>query len=172
MLDLLMKRRSIRKYKNEQIPKEIIDKILQGALTSPTSKNRRPWELVVVQDSKILHRLGETRGHASRPIANAPLAIVVIADPNSSEIWIEDTSIISAVIQLMAQSQGLGSCWIQVRGRVNENNENVEDLVKDILNIPEGYNVATMISIGYPDEEKSSHDVNNLPFDKVHYDGF
>ena len=53
MLDLLMKRRSIRKYKNRKIEKEVLDKILQGVLTSPSSKNRQPWELIVVDNREI-----------------------------------------------------------------------------------------------------------------------
>lgn len=172
MLDLLMKRRSIRKYKDQEVEKEVLDKILKGALTSPSSKNRRPWELIVVDDKEILEKLGDSRGVASRPIANAPLAIVVLGDPETSEIWIEDASIISTVIQLTAESLGLGSCWIQVRKRFTEDNESVEDYVKRALNIPEKYNVENIIAIGYPDEEKKPHDPEALPYNKIHYNKF
>ncbi|MBU5425461.1 nitroreductase family protein [Tissierella pigra] len=172
MLDLLMKRRSIRKYKNREIEKEVLDKILQGVLTSPSSKNRRPWELIVVNNRENLIKLGDSRGPASAPIKNAPLAIVVAADSQNSEIWIEDSSIIATVIQIMAESLGLGSCWIQVRERLTPQNESVEDYVKNILNIPEKYNIECMISLGYPDEEKSPHNNETLPYDKVHYNEF
>ncbi len=172
MLDLLMKRRSIRKYKDQEVEKEVLDKILKGALTSPSSKNRRPWELIVVDHKEILEKLGDSRGAASRPIKNAPLAIVVLGDPENSEIWVEDASIISTVIQLTAESLGLGSCWIQVRNRLTEDNESVEDYVKKALNIPEKYNVENMIAIGYPDEEKKPHDFETLPYNKVHYNKF
>lgn len=172
MLDLLMKRRSIRKYKDQEVEKEVLDKILKGALTSPSSKNRRPWELIVVDHKEILEKLGDSRGAASRPIKNAPLAIVVLGDPENSEIWVEDASIISTVIQLTAESLGLGSCWIQVRNRLTEDNESVEDYVKKALNIPEKYNVENMIAIGYPDEEKKLHDSETLPYNKVHYNKF
>ena len=172
MLDLLMKRRSIRKYKDQEVEKEVLDKILKGALTSPSSKNRRPWELIVVDDKEILEKLGDSRGAASRPVKNAPLAIVVLGDSENSEIWVEDASIISTVIQLTAESLGLGSCWIQVRNRLTEDNESVEDYVKKALNIPEKYNVENMIAIGYPDEEKKPHDFETLPYNKVHYNKF
>lgn len=172
MLDLLMKRRSIRKYKDQEVEKEVLDKILKGALTSPSSKNRRPWELIVVDHKEILEKLGDSRGAASRPVKNAPLAIVVLGDPENSEIWVEDASIISTVIQLTAESLGLGSCWIQVRNRLTEDNESVEDYVKKALNIPEKYNVENMIAIGYPDEEKKLHDSETLPYNKVHYNKF
>ncbi|MDR7855639.1 nitroreductase family protein [Tissierella sp.] len=172
MLDLLMKRRSIRKYKDMEIEDGVLDKLLQGALTSPSSKNRKPWELIVVKDKSILEKLGDTRGSSSGPLKNAPVGIVILGDPEASEIWIEDCSIISTVIQLLAEDLGLGSCWIQVRSRVNDKNENVEDLVKGILNIPEKYEVECMISIGYPNEEKSTHSKEGLSYNKIHDNGF
>ncbi|CAK7042435.1 NAD(P)H nitroreductase [Tissierella sp. P1] len=172
MLDLLMNRRSIRKYKNQELEKEILDKILQGALTSPSGKNKKPWELVVVNNKEILDKLGASRGGASHPISNAELAIVVLVDPNITDTWIEDASIIATVIQLTSESLGLGSCWIQVRNRLTEDDQNVEDYVKKLLNIPEKYNVETMIALGYPDEEKKPHDTETLPYDKIHYNGF
>ena len=172
MLDLLMKRRSIRKYKDMEIEDETLNKLLQGALTSPSSKNRKPWELIVVKDKNILEKLGDTRGSASGPLKNAPVAIVILGDSNVSELWIEDCSIISTVIQLLAENLGLGSCWIQVRNRTNDKNENVEDLVKGILNVPEKYGVECMISLGYPNEEKSPHSKENLSSTKIHYNEF
>lgn len=172
MLDLLMSRRSIRKYKDQNIEDEKIQKLLKGALTSPSGKNIQPWELIVVDDKEKLALLGDSRGRASRPLINAPLAIVVLADPNATDVWIEDSSIMSIVIQLMAQSLGLGSCWIQVRERVAVNGKTVDDYVKEVLDIPENYVVESMISIGYPDEEKSPHNEEKLSFDKVHYNSW
>lgn len=172
MLDLLMKRRSIRKYKDQEVEKEILDKILTGALTAPSSKNRMPWELIVVNDKELLDKLGDSRGVASSPLKSAALAIIVLADPEKSEIWIEDASIISIVIQLVSESLGLGSCWIQVRNRLTEDNQNVEDYVKNILNIPTKYNVESMIAIGYPNEEKRPHNPEALAYNKIHLNGF
>ena len=169
MLDLLMNRRSIRKYKDQQVEKEKIDMILKGALTSPSAKNKKPWEVIVVTDKEKLLKLGDSRGVASRPISNANTAIVVLADPTISDTWIEDTSIISTIIQLTAHSLGLGSCWIQVRQRVDENERSIGLTVKEILNIPNQYEVEAIISIGYPDEDKKPHNEETLSYNKVHY---
>lgn len=173
MLDLLIKRRSIRKYKDQEVEKEKIDKILKGALTSPSSKGSRPWDLIVVDDKETLKKLAASRGGPSRSLANAPLAIVVVVDPELSNVWIEDASIISTVIQLMAESLGLGSCWIQSRERFTQENEEeiVSDYVRRVLDIPENYFVESMIAIGYPDEEKASHEID-LNTDKIHYNKF
>lgn len=169
MLELLMNRRSIRKYKEQSIEKEKIQKLLQGALTSPSGKKIQPWELMVVDDREKLESLGKSRGGASRPLSLAPLAIVVLANPDATDVWIEDASIISVVIQLMAQSLDLGSCWIQVRERMSIDDRTVDEYVKEILDIPENYIVESMVAIGYPDEEKSPHKEEELPYDKVHY---
>lgn len=171
MLDLLINRRSIRKYKDKKIEKDKLDKILKGALTSPSGRSIRPWELIVVDDREILEKLAASRGGASKPLSNAPLAIVIAANPELTDVWIEDASIISVVIQLMAQSLGLGSCWIQSRERFTQDNESVSEYVKDILNIPENYTVESMIAIGYPDEEKDPHETDSL-LEKVHYNKY
>ncbi|MGO1468611.1 MAG: nitroreductase family protein [Tissierella sp.] len=172
MLDLLMNRRTIRKYKDQEIEKETIDKILKGALTSPSGRNIKPWQVLVVNDKEVLAKLGKSRGKISAHMKDAGLGIVVIADPNLTNIWIEDASIMATVIQLTSQSLGLGSCWIQVRERLNENEESVEDCVKEILNIPNNYRVECMLAIGHPDEEKKVHSQESLSYDKVHYNSF
>lgn len=169
MLDLLMNRRSIRKYKDKAIEKDKIQKLLKGVLTSPSGRNIRPWELIIVDDKDKLALLGASRGGASRALTNAPLAIVILADPNATDVWIEDASIVSIITQLMAQSLGLSSCWIQVRERIAVDNKTVEDYVKEVLDIPENYKVESMVAIGYPDEEKSPHSEEELPFHKVHF---
>ncbi len=169
MLDLLMNRRSIRKYKDKAIEKDKIQKLLKGVLTSPSGRNIRPWELIIVDDKDKLALLGASRGGASRALTNAPLAMVILADPNATDVWIEDASIVSIITQLMAQSLGLSSCWIQVRERIAVDNKTVEDYVKEVLDIPENYKVESMIAIGYPDEEKSPHSEEELPFHKVHF---
>lgn len=173
MLDLLINRRSIRKYKDQKIEKEKVDKILKGALTSPSGKNIQPWELIVVDNKDILEKLAASRGGPSKPLANAPLAIVVVANPELTNVWVEDASVISTIIQLMAESLGLGSCWIQSRQRFTQADENmiVSDYVRDILDIPENYFVESMIAIGYPDEEKNPHEID-LNTNKIHYNKF
>ena len=173
MLDLLIKRRSIRKYKDQEVEKEKLDKILKGALTSPSSKGSRPWDLIVVDDRETLEKLAASRGGPSKSLANAPLAIVVVINPELSNVWIEDASIISTVIQLIAESLGLGSCWIQSRERFTQADENVlvSDYIREVLDIPENYFVESMIAIGYPDEEKSPHEIN-LNSENIHYNRF
>ncbi len=172
MFDLLMTRRSIRKFKKKGVESKKLDTIIQAALTSPSGKNIRPWELILVDNKEILNKIASSRGGASKFIGDAPLAIVVIADPSKSDTWIEDSSIISNVIQLTAHSLELGTCWMQVRNRVREDNTSVEDYVRDLLSIPDNLHVLSVIGIGYPNENKNPHDVNSISQDKVHYNKY
>lgn len=168
MYDLLKTRRSIRKYQDRAIEKEKIDIILRSALLSPSSRARRPWEFVAVTDKEVLNKLSRCREHGADFIKNAPLAVVVIADPKKCDVWIEDTSITSTVIQLSAQSLGLGSCWIQVRDRYYDDETTSEDYIKAILEIPSEYRVENMVAIGYSAEEKIP--INEDDFlNKIHY---
>lgn len=172
MLELLKTRRSIRKYTNRKVEKEKIEEILKGVLTAPTASNGRPWEFIVVEDEEKLRKLSNCRINGSQFLEGAPLAIVVAAGGELRDIWVEDSAIAAIIIQLTAHSLGLGTCWIHVRNRMHNENISTEDYVKDILNAPESAKIECIIAIGYPDEEKSPHDINNLFKDRVHYEKY
>lgn len=166
--DLLKSRRSIRKYQSKEVEKEKLDIILKSALLSPSSRSRRPWEFIVVTDKDLLQKLSKCREHSSSFLAGAPLGIVVAADPETCDVWVEDASIASIIIQLSAQSLGLGSCWIQVRERFGAGNVKAEEHVKDVLGIPARYNVECIIAVGYPAEEKQAYREEDLLYGKIH----
>ena len=172
LLELLKTRRSIRKFQNKEVEKEKVDAILKGALLSPSSKARRPWEFVAVTDKEVLKKLSQCREHGAQFLAGAPLGIVVIANPEACDVWIEDTSIASIIIQLTAHSLGLGSCWIQVRERFYTDNEKSEDYIKQVLGIPEKYFVECIVAIGYPEEEKKPYAEADLPYHKLHFNSY
>ncbi|HHX78058.1 MAG TPA: NAD(P)H nitroreductase [Firmicutes bacterium] len=169
MLDLLLKRRSRRKFKPLEVEQEKIEYILKCALLSPTSQNRRCWEFVAVTEPERLAALAEAKERGSQFLQEAPLAVVVFADTGKSNYWVEDCSIASIIIQLAAETLGLGSCWIQIRGRFAAGNTSSGEYVKKVLNIPEQYDVECIIAIGYPDEEKEPYSVDNLDYNKIHY---
>ncbi|HHW69861.1 MAG TPA: hypothetical protein GX392_00730 [Clostridiales bacterium] len=168
MLDILFKRRSIRRYKSKAIEREKVDSILKAALLSPSSRGIRPWEFIVVTDRAVLYKLSQCRKHGSAFLKDAPLGIVVLAHENESDVWVEDASIASIIMQLEAQVLGLGSCWIQIRNRMYDDTKTSEKYIRDVLSIPDGIRVESIISIGYPDEEKSPHSEDELDYDKIY----
>ncbi len=170
--DLLKSRRSIRKFQSREVEKEKLDLILKGALFAPSSRARRPWEFIAVTDSGLLKKLSGCREHGSEFLAGAPLGVIVVADPEACDVWIEDASIASIIIQLSAQSLDLSSCWIQVRERFHSGRIKSEDYIKGILGIPEKYSVECIIAIGYPAEEKRAYGEHELLYDKIHINRF
>jgi nitroreductase len=172
LIDILKSRRSIRKFQNKEVEKEKIDVILKSALLSPSSRAIRPWQFIAVTDVALLQQLSLCREPAPRYLADAPLAIIVIADKDASDVWIEDASIASTFIQLTAQDLKLGSCWIQVRERSHTEQETAEEYVRKVVEIPEQYSVECMVAIGYPAEEKEPYEENMLLYQKLHFNKF
>ncbi|NMA70217.1 MAG: NAD(P)H-dependent dehydrogenase/reductase [Desulfitobacterium sp.] len=166
MKELLQKRRSIRKYTDAPIEQEKIDQLIRAALLSPTSRNSRPWEFIFVDDKELLEKLSHSKAGA-QPIGKSVLGIVVCADPQKSDVWIEDTSIATILLQLQAQDLGLGSCWIQIRERMHKEGVTAEEYVKEILGIPENLKVLSIVSIGYPAENRPEHTDDELLKDRI-----
>lgn len=172
LFNLLKSRRSIRKFQDKAVEKEKTEIILKSALLAPSSRSIRPWEFVTVTDKELLKKLSRCKEHGSQFLGGTPLGIVVTADPKECDVWVEDASIASIIIQLAAQSLGLGSCWIQVRERFQAGDKKAEDYIKEILEIPEKFSVECIIAIGYPAEEKKPYDENRLLYHKLHYNKY
>lgn len=168
--DLLMRRRSIRKYTEEPLSPEKVKLILEAALMSPAGKRKNPWQFIVVEDKSTLEKLSHAKEHGAGPIAGATLAIVVLCDAITSDTWVEDGSIASILIQLQCEALGLGSCWIQIRNRFTANGQSAEDAVREILDIPYQMEVLSIISIGHKAEERSPFNPEKLQWEKIHID--
>ena len=167
MLDVLRKRRSIRKYEDREIDPETFELLKEAALRAPTSRGIKPWRFVFVTDKALLERLSKAKKSGSGFLKGASLGVVVCAIENESDVWIEDCSIASIILQLAGQSLGLGSCWIQIRNRMYSDDMSSEDYVRGVLNLPKNLRVESIISFGYPDEEKSHVRKEQLDYQKI-----
>ena len=172
ILQLLKKRRSIRKYKEDKLTSAEIDQLIKAVLLSPSSRNRRPWEFICVDDRNLLKELSQSKQSGSAFLEDAAMGIIVLADPHENDVWVEDTSIAAIILQLTAQSLNLGSCWIQIRGRYHGPAVTSEEYVKKVLEIPGKYRVESIIAIGHPAENKPPHDEGQLEYRKVHIGHF
>lgn len=110
IMSLLLQRRSVRKYSDKEVTKEILEHVVAAGLLAPTSKNRRPWQFHVVQNRDALVQLSQAKASGATFLAEAPTAIVVTGDETVSDVWVEDVSIAMSFIMLQAESLGLGSC--------------------------------------------------------------
>lgn len=167
MLDLIMKRRSIRKYTSEKVSDNQITDILKAAMAAPSASNLRPCEFIVVKDEAMKKKLADVHPYA-KMCAGASCVIVVIGDKSNPK-WIEDGSAATENILLMVASLNLGAVWVDVRG-CKYGGVDDETSVRKVLGIPDSYGVLCMIPIGHPAEGKpprTQYDPN-----KIHYDKF
>lgn len=160
LLDILQKRRSIRKYTGEDIAQDKLKKILQAGLLAPSSRAIYPVEFVVVREKDKLAKLSQCKVGSAELLRGANAAIVVIGDMSKSDAWVEDCSIAMTLLQLEATEQDIGSCWVQCRGRQTPDGASTEDYIRKLLDIPENYGVLAVLSLGIPAEHP---DARKLP---------
>jgi nitroreductase len=148
--EVIEKRRSIRKYKNTPIPKEKILEILEAARIAPSAGHRQPWHFIVVMNKEIIKRLAKQEW-----AAEAPVMIVGLADYGASPNWcLNDLGIAFEHIILAATDMGFGTCWM---GQSNR-----EELVKNLLDIPDNFKVIALTPLGLPDETPTPKERKSL----------
>lgn len=177
MTDIIKKRRSIRRFQDRVIEPEKMAAIFEAAQLAPSWGNLQCWELVVVQDNedkKTLAELLSAKNPAIKCTANAPAVIAVCGAPLKSGYYKEkqvtryqhwflyDLGLISQNICLKACDLGLGTVIV---GSFNHKE------AEKLLEIPDGYELVSLIPIGYPDHEPSAPK-RRATNDFVHYDRF
>ena len=169
LLDVMLKRRSVRKYRKDEIPNEKLNKILQAGLLAPTSRNRKRCSFLVVDNKEALEKLSESKESSSKFLKNANKAIVVVANSLISDTWIEDSSIALAFMHLMAAEQDIGSCWVQIHLRTAKNGESSEDYVREVLGIDDYFRIVGILALGVPFYEVKGYKIEDIDKERVHY---
>ncbi|RAP53674.1 MAG: nitroreductase [Methanosphaera sp. rholeuAM270] len=169
LIDTILKRRSIRMYTDEDIPEEKLEKILQAGLLAPTSRNRKPCIFKVVKNKDILKKLSLSKESGSAMIEGCNTAIVVFADSDIADTWIEDASISLAYMDLMANELGIGSCWCQSHLRFSADGTQSEEIVREIFSMDEKYRVVGILSLGIPQVELDGHSLSEIDENKIEY---
>jgi nitroreductase len=170
MIDLLRSRRSIRTFTDRPIEREKINLLLEAALRAPSSKSKAPCEFVAVTSAETIERLATARPHGSTFLKGAPLVVVVCANPQTSDVWIEDAAIAALTLHLEAHDLGLGSCWVQVRLRDHDAHRSAGDYIAEVIGLDPTLAVEAMVAIGYPAEAKPGHPRSSLPSGKISFD--
>ena len=166
--ELVKTRRSHRKFSSEEIAPEAVQLIMRAALMSPTSKSQRAWQFVVVDDKTDLEKLADAKNLGSQFMKGAPLAVVVLGDPMQNDCWVEDGSIAAISMQYQAEELGLGSCWVQMRGRGLDDGTPADEVIRGILDIPANYNVLCVVAFGHYIDERKPQNEDNLKWENVH----
>jgi len=172
MIELLRKRRSIRNYTGDPVDPASIDLLQEALLRAPSSRNNRPWEFIFVDEPLLLARLSLAKEAGSAFLAHARLGIVICADESKSDVWVEDCAIAAILVQMTAESLGLGNCWIQIRERRHDAGSSAESYIRKLLGIPERIRVASIVSIGHPAEKRDPLSAAELDYGKIRHDRY
>jgi nitroreductase len=152
VLDVIRDRRSIRKYEDRKIPKNLLDQVLEAARLAQSAGNKQPWEFVLVSEKTLKNKL------AASFVGESAVVIVCIAHPENcghvgfSDSFLVDVAIAIENMALVSWELGLGSCWI---GHYDE------EKVKNLLNIPKNLKVVSLLSLGFPKEKINKKMIKN-----------
>ncbi len=159
----IYKRRSIRKYIDKEISDEDIKTILKAGMNAPTARNLKPYEFIVVKDKDLLQKISEMKKNSY--FAKDSNVTIVLLARELSDYWQQDLGAVSQNMLLEATHLGIGSCWVGVV----PNNE-YENYMRNLLDIPEDVRVFSLITLGYPGEERCEND--NFFEERIRYEKY
>ena len=139
-LEFIKNRRSIRSFQDKPIPENEIQMILEAGRWAPSASNKQPWEFYIIRDKEVLKEISKNAIYG-RHIKRAPFAIAIIGKKTTSpNYYIQDTSLVSMTMMLMAWSLGIGTCWTGALDRKK---------VKGLLGLGENDYLLTVLPMGY-----------------------
>jgi len=161
--DVIKSRQSIKKFKDSPINSEKLARMINAAMMSPSWKNNTAYKFILVDEKKDLEQISKSimnkDNSAAQSILDAPMTLVVVADPNASgdienrEYYLVDSAIAMEHFILAATNEGYGTCWI---GAIDE------AIIKKTLSIPENYKVVALTPIGEISEGKEHYDKKDI----------
>lgn len=172
LIQIMKNRRSIRKYTGDKISRDKLNLILQAGLLAPSSKNIRPVEFIVIEDKNILKKLSKSKQAGAGMLSDASCAVVVIADTRKADAWIEDCSLAMGYMMLMAESLGIAACWVQERLRKTLLRKDSGIYVKELLEIPNDYEVEAILSLGISKKAEEPRIWDEIEQSKIHWGNF
>ena len=163
-MDAILSRRSIRKYTKEPVPKEVLNQLLEAAMSSPSAGNEKLWHFIAIDDRQILDEIPKYHPYADA-LRHAPLAVVVCGDLKLEILegfWLQDCSAATENMLIAAQAKGLGAVWLAIYPR----QERVI-VIQELLGLPEHVVPLCIVAIGYQAEKKVSE--NRFDPSRIHW---
>ena len=167
-MDIIFNRRSVRKYTEQKIEPEKVDRMLRAAMQAPSATNQQPWEFLVIDDKETIVKLAEFSPYA-KMLPGAPLAMVILEKQGMRAPLFTEQDLGACVQNLMLQAveDGLGSVWMGV-GRETER----ETFLTEMFNLPETVKPFAVLAIGYPADENANKFVDRYDETRVHYNKY
>ena len=156
-LEVIEKRKSVRRYSERPVEREILDAIVKVAQTAPSSRNSRSSAFLIIEDRDTIDALSLMRDYGASPLKSAQAAIVVMGDTSKTDLWVDNCAISATFVQLAVTAMDLVSCWVHCNGRPRLKAEpegaKAEDYVSGLLGLKDGLRPYCVVAIGYPAEE-------------------
>ena len=167
-MDIIFNRRSVRKYTEQKIEPEKVDRMLRAAMQAPSATNQQPWEFLVIDDKETIVKLAEFSPYA-KMLPGAPRAMVILEKQGMRAPLFTEQDLGAAVQNLMLQAveDGLGSVWMGV-GRGTER----EEFLTEMFNLPETVKPFAVLAIVYPADENANKFVDRYDEARVHYNKY
>lgn len=162
----IFNRRSIRKFTDQPVESEKIDKLLRAAMQAPSAMNRQPWEFIVIKDKDMLKKLSECSPYA-KPVLSSSVTFTLLCNDNEMKIpigWEEDMAAAAQNMLLEAVHLDLGAVWLGVAV-----SKDATENVRALLKLPNHVKPFALISVGYPDEQKNEFK-DRYNEDRIHYE--
>jgi nitroreductase len=140
-IEAIRSRRSIRQFEQREVPRELLEQLVDAGRLAPTANNVQPWEFIVVTDDSVRNRIAAMTDHG-KFIADAQAVIAVFS--KDTKYYLEDGCGATTNILVAAAALGLGACWV-----AGDKKPYCQE-VMDILNVPAGYRLVSLIPVGYP----------------------
>jgi len=146
-LETIRTRRSIRSYKSDPVPEELVTSVLEAGQWAASASNSQPWGFVVFTDPEVKRSVTRCFLYGWF-LEEAPVGIAIAVDPGGSSCPVQDGSLAVGNMMLAAHALGLGTCWI--------NPGLNDDGVKELLGIPGSWQLICALSLGYPAESPTN----------------
>lgn len=161
-IEALKTRRSIRLYEEKPVPREMLEEIIDTARLAPSGRNAQPWEFIVVTEAGTRKQIAELAPHG-KFIAQAGACVAVFA--RDGDFCVEDGSAATENILVAAHALGLGTCWVASYKKPHS------EPVAELLGVPAGFLLITLIALGYPAQKAEPHGKRALS-EVLHWEGF
>lgn len=163
--EVVRTRRSVRSFRKDPIPEEVLNRVLEAARVAPSGSNRQPWRFILVKDDRLKQKMISACNNQNF-VAEAPLIVVACGQrlPLNRGGYMGEMSVLLDVaiafthLILAARAEGLGTCWI---GAFNN------DEIKRLLEVPEGHEVVAATPLGYPSEDVFTEPKNRKDSDEI-----
>jgi nitroreductase len=164
-LESIRTRRSVRRYKSQDVPEDVIQKILAAGMSAPSAGNAQPWHFIVITEKHMLEAAARISPYA-KMVKDAPVAILVCGNLQLEKFagfWVQDCSAATQNMLLAANALGLGAVWTGIYP--------IQDFVdgfKTLFKLPENIIPLALVPIGYPAHEYRRKD-DRFKEDRIHY---